>query len=811
MFFHRTIRIIVKYLVHILFCEEDLFFVGGDKVLAVDKRVARRSQKREVRGEKREEKGIQFNPYDFKQFLELRNYYIDDALINILDAIINRERKPDDPITSFLLVGVPGSGKTSLAKLVADFLGAEYIMQQITPGVTEEDLYYKYIPDETTRSGFRKVEGALIQALRKSREKPVVLVIDEIDKANPRVDSFFLTYLQEGALRVGFGGEEDVIVGDKDNMIVFFTSNMKRDVEDPLLRRVNVIEMQPMSPYLVYKLLKKDGIKDDIARITAEIYNAMLYLALDRRIEKFPSYNEARQFAKTLEIMYDKHGGIIPKEVITELIQAQLVKKPEDMKTLMDFINSQEYDNIKGKWAVSIEGKPEEVGIERVVGAVKDVKLEKPVEKPREELIDLNIARILERKQIKIETKGVLPPEKMKEYMKQGYTVIQTYGDIELTLGAVLPLLLDKMRDSVELYNNAVVIKKPFENELANLVFHRSTLVNSKKPITLEAKLDKPELARLDADKIVRLIDLMTNAGYKVGISPANQDIIAFKKTVSDASGETTILYVLDLKEKSAGILIATTSNEPNMIVQHIGRIEDILDDVLETNKKLFFEKNINEINKYPMRLASYSIAYLLDMAGLLEQVDSDTFIRIVDSLTNRLPTHVNSVFERTVTREEPGQQPIYDFIYSVLGEIDTDSIAKVFVETAKENGVTLDTENVKENLDYLKKLVQITEREGGMPRSKERLAVVKDLVKVNEAIKQAIIETTTDYAFLIAEWMKENNVDNYIVDLPDDTVGKILRTIQTTATGVPSGFLMVVFSRKALEDYLKDKVYVEE
>jgi MoxR-like ATPase len=92
--------------------------------------------------------------------------------------------------------------------------------------------------DEQTKGREAMKDGYLLQALRKSNEHKVVLLIDEVDKAKSSVDTFLLSYMQECMLNDPITG---VVKGNKNNLFIVLTSNKKRELEDALDRRISMI------------------------------------------------------------------------------------------------------------------------------------------------------------------------------------------------------------------------------------------------------------------------------------------------------------------------------------------------------------------------------------------------------------------------------------------------------------------------------------------------------------------------------------------------------------------------------------------
>ncbi len=124
------------------------------------------------------------------------------------------------PMGGFFLLGPTGTGKTELAKALADFLfnDESFLIRFDMSEFKEEHsaaLLYGAPPGYV---GYE--QGGLL--VNKIREKPYsVVLFDEIEKAHPSVFDIFLQILDEGKLHDRLGKE-----GDFANAVVLFTSNI---------------------------------------------------------------------------------------------------------------------------------------------------------------------------------------------------------------------------------------------------------------------------------------------------------------------------------------------------------------------------------------------------------------------------------------------------------------------------------------------------------------------------------------------------------------------------------------------------------
>ncbi len=141
---------------------------------------------------------------------------VSEAILESRSGLI----KAGQPIASFFLLGPTGTGKTELAKSLADYLfnDESFLIRFDMSEFKEEHsaaLLYGAPPGYV---GYE--EGGML--VNKIREKPYsVVLFDEIEKAHPSVFDIFLQILDEGKIHDRLGKE-----GDFSNAIILFTSNI---------------------------------------------------------------------------------------------------------------------------------------------------------------------------------------------------------------------------------------------------------------------------------------------------------------------------------------------------------------------------------------------------------------------------------------------------------------------------------------------------------------------------------------------------------------------------------------------------------
>ncbi|MCC2590652.1 ATP-dependent Clp protease ATP-binding subunit [Chryseobacterium sp. MFBS3-17] len=147
-----------------------------------------------------------------------------DHALRILSESIVESRsglnKPGQPIGSFFLLGPTGTGKTELAKSIAELLfNDEKSMIRFDMSEFKEEhsaaLLYGAPPGYV---GYE--EGGML--VNKIRQQPYAVVLfDEIEKAHSSVFDVFLQIMDEGKVHDKLGKE-----GDFSNSLILFTSNI---------------------------------------------------------------------------------------------------------------------------------------------------------------------------------------------------------------------------------------------------------------------------------------------------------------------------------------------------------------------------------------------------------------------------------------------------------------------------------------------------------------------------------------------------------------------------------------------------------
>ena len=243
-----------------------------------------------------------------KQKMDEARYIYDDTLATVLAVALQLGRP-------LLIEGAAGVGKTEIAKVMASALDRDLVRLQCYEGLDESKALYewnyqkqllsiqvnmgKQDSDQLTKSLFSDeylLERPLLQSIRS--EKPVVLLIDEIDKADEEFEAFLLELLSEMQVTIPEVGT----IRAKSVPFVVLTSNRARPLSEALRRRCAYLYIQypDMEKELAILRAKLPHVDD---RLHAQVALAVQKLRANESILKKPSIAETLDWAAALDAL----------------------------------------------------------------------------------------------------------------------------------------------------------------------------------------------------------------------------------------------------------------------------------------------------------------------------------------------------------------------------------------------------------------------------------------------------------------------------------------------------------------------------
>ena len=296
---------------------------------------------------------VKYNQVNFKLLNKEINAIIKDFYNN--DYILNEElatslfllKNIEKPL---LLEGNPGVGKTMLAKTLASHLGTNLIRLQCYEGLDvstsiyewnyqKQLLHIKLFESEKDKKALENqifsmdyvLQRPLLQSIR--ADKPVVLLIDEIDRADEEFEAYLLELLSDFQISIPELGT----IKATTKPFVILTSNRTRELSDALRRRCLYHWVDFPSKAKEIDIIAKK--LPNIDQVLATQVVTFIHNLRKSSLHKPPGIAESLDWAKTLLLM---NVDNITDEIVHNTI-GSVLKHKDDVdfvrnKTVQEFL-----------------------------------------------------------------------------------------------------------------------------------------------------------------------------------------------------------------------------------------------------------------------------------------------------------------------------------------------------------------------------------------------------------------------------------------------------------------------------------------
>lgn len=271
---------------------------------------------------------------DVRAVFESEDYVAEDDIVTTV-LLALRLGKP------LLVEGEPGAGKTELAKVLAAGFGSELIRLQCYEGLTAENALYEWNytkqllavqtgedPEQSVFDAEYLLERPLLRALGGDTDRPPVLLVDEIDRADDEFEALLLEVLSDFQVSIP---ELGTVTADQPPIVVV-TSNRTRALSDALKRRCLYLHVAPPSVEKETEILRRkvpeldDAVASDLCAVAARLR--------EEPLRKPPGAAETIDWARAVAALRDGNEALSAETVQNTI--GCLLKEVEDIERVDD-------------------------------------------------------------------------------------------------------------------------------------------------------------------------------------------------------------------------------------------------------------------------------------------------------------------------------------------------------------------------------------------------------------------------------------------------------------------------------------------
>ncbi len=282
-----------------------------------------------------------------QEALGKQRYICDRSLATVVFLAVNLSK----PV---LLEGEAGVGKTEIAKVLSEVMGAKLIRLQCYEGLDANTALYEWnYPKQMLRIKLEEIgkgdrthvateiftqdyliQRPLLEAIQSEDETPPVLLIDEIDRADMEFEAFLLEVLSDFQITI----PEIGTIRAKQRPYVFLTSNRTREIHDALKRRClyHWIEYPTFDKEFEIVMAKHGGIGEVLAKQICSFMQQVRQMNFYKR----PGVAETLDWASALMAL---HREQLDEKALEETMGC-VFKYKEDLHHLQEQVAGKKLD-----------------------------------------------------------------------------------------------------------------------------------------------------------------------------------------------------------------------------------------------------------------------------------------------------------------------------------------------------------------------------------------------------------------------------------------------------------------------------------
>jgi len=264
-----------------------------------------------------------------RQVLESHHFGIDDVKKRIIEHLAVMKLKEDKQGSILLLVGPPGTGKTSLGKSIAEALDRKYVRASLGG-----------VRDEAEIRGHRKtylgaMPGRIIKGIANAEAKNPVFILDEIDKmgmSHQGDPGSALLEVLDPEQNCTFSDHYLEIPYDLSEVFFIATANDLSTIPAPLLDRAEIIQLSSYTngekkriaiDHLLPSVLKDHGLTTDMLQIEETAVEAI--------VENYTAEAGVRGLTKQLA----KIARVVSEKIVSKKVELPFVVTTQNISEVL--------------------------------------------------------------------------------------------------------------------------------------------------------------------------------------------------------------------------------------------------------------------------------------------------------------------------------------------------------------------------------------------------------------------------------------------------------------------------------------------